>query len=80
MKEFGIHIVQSTQTHMVKKETVKAEVLMIVIKNKCKNSVQRILTNVVPDLFGIKISIITKNHRGLIEYAEYLKTLGDHNM
>ena len=34
MKEFGIHIVQSTKTHMVKRETVKAEVLMIVIKNK----------------------------------------------
>ena len=80
MKEFGLHIVQSTQTHTAKGETVKAEVLMIVIKNKYKNAVQRILTNVVPELFGIDISIITKNHRGLIEDVEYLKTLGDHNM
>lgn len=80
MKEFGLHIVQNTQTHTANGETVKAEVLMIVIKNKYKNAVQRILTNVVPDLFGIDISIITKNHRGLIEDAEYLKTLGDHNM
>ena len=31
-------------------------------------------------MFGVDISIVTKNHRALIEDAEYLKTLGDHNL
>ena len=60
MKEFGLHIAQNIHSHTANGERFIAEVLMIIIKNKYKNTVQRILTNVVPDLFGIDISIVTK--------------------
>ena len=79
MKEFGLNIVLNNQSHTANGRTVLAEVLMLIIKNKYKNVVQRILTNVVPDLFGVNISIITKNHRTLVDNADYLKTLENHN-
>ena len=67
MKDFGLNISPNTHSHTANGRTVTAEVLMIIIKSKYKNAVQRILTNVVPDFFGVDISIVTKNHRILVD-------------
>ena len=79
MKDFGLKIVPNTHSHTANGRTVSAEVLMIIIENKYKNAVQWILTNVVPDLFGVDISIIKKNHRTIVEDADYLKIMENHN-